>query len=174
MGAFGSSESNGWTRGMDAFYTQEVTDIKFWLSVNIGLQVAVALIGFWSVFRTFSEEMYRNRQNRGMQMARVPKGAATCRSGFPWRLDRRDRLLHRGERIPAHIATLDRARATLLLRLGLLIFYGLIWSPINSYISARMVGITGTGVAVPYLKEVAIMKSGYPYVDVWYAPIPLN
>lgn len=56
----------------------------------------------------------------------------------------------------------------------LLIFYGLIWSPINSYVSARMTGLTGNGVSVPYLKEVSIMRSGYPYVDVWYAPIPLN
>ena len=56
----------------------------------------------------------------------------------------------------------------------LLVFYGLFWSPINSYVSARMVGITGSGVSFPFLKEVSIMKSGYPYVDIWYMPIPLN
>jgi hypothetical protein len=56
----------------------------------------------------------------------------------------------------------------------LLVFYGLIWSPINSYVSARMIGLTGTGVTFPYLKEVSIMKSGYQYVDIWYAPIQLN
>jgi hypothetical protein len=58
--------------------------------------------------------------------------------------------------------------------LWIIVFYGLIWSPINSYISARMIGLTGGGVSFPFLKEVSIMKSGYPYVDVWYAPIPLN
>lgn len=56
----------------------------------------------------------------------------------------------------------------------ILVFYGLIWSPINSYVSARMIGLTGTGVTFPYLKEVSIMKSGYSYVDIWYAPVPLN
>jgi hypothetical protein len=58
--------------------------------------------------------------------------------------------------------------------LWLVAFYGLIWSPINSYVSARMVGITGSGVTFPYLKEVSIIKSGYPYVDIWYAPLPMN
>ena len=40
--------------GMDAIYTKQATDIKFWMSVGIGLQVAVALIGFYSVFKSFA------------------------------------------------------------------------------------------------------------------------
>ena len=63
---------------------------------------------------------------------------------------------------------------TTIFPLWILVFYGLIWSPINSYVSARMIGLTGSGVSFPYLKEVSIMKSGYQYVDIWYAPIPLN
>ena len=54
LGLFGSSESSGWTRGMDAFYTKQATDIKFWMSVGVGLQIAVAIIGFYSVFQAFS------------------------------------------------------------------------------------------------------------------------
>jgi len=171
MGLFGSSESSGWTRGMDAFYTKQATDIKFWMSVGVGLQVAVALIGFYSVFQAIAK-MRANAKNRGMQ-ATIPKG----RGDLPmW--------------IPAVIwfgvTCLYIALTSYLLRsdsrpgevhnfsIGILVFYGLIWSPINSYVSARMVGITGTGVTFPWLKEVSIMKSGYPYVDIWYAPIPLN
>jgi hypothetical protein len=53
------------------------------------------------------------------------------------------------------------------------LIFGLVWSPLNSYISARMMGITGRGVSFPYLKEASVVASGYPNVDVWYAPIPL-
>ena len=36
--------------------------------------------------------------------------------------------------------------------IGILIFFGLVWTPLNSYISARMF-ITGRGVAFPYLRR---------------------
>jgi hypothetical protein len=55
----------------------------------------------------------------------------------------------------------------------LLIVFGFLWSPLNSYISARMIGLTGRGVSFPYLKEASVVASGYRQVDVWYAPIPL-
>lgn len=171
LGMFGNSESNGWTRGMDAIYTQQVTDIKFWLSVNIGLQTAVALIGLFSVVRAFTSAR-REQRDRGMGLS-VPKGRGDLPLWIPFT-------------VWISVTVFYIALTTILLGLQskpgenhslpiwLLIFYGLIWSPINSYISARMTGLTGTGVSVPYLKEVSIMRSGYQFADVWYAPIPLN
>ena len=44
----------------------------------------------------------------------------------------------------------------------LLIFYGLIWSPINSYISARMLGLTGTGVTFPFGTYLLRVAHGVP------------
>jgi hypothetical protein len=172
-GAFGSSETSGWTRGMDAIYTKQATDIKFWMSVGIGLQVAVALIGFYSVFQSIAT-LRRQSRDRGM-MLRVPKGRGDIALGIPiavwlsvtvfyiWfvkMLLDYDGRMHPGENHS--------------FPLWILIFYGLIWSPINSYVSARMIGLTGSGVSFPYLKEVSIMKSGYQYADIWYAPVPLN
>jgi hypothetical protein len=57
--------------------------------------------------------------------------------------------------------------------LWILLFFGFFWSPLNSYISARMIGLTGRGVGFPYIREASIVASGYQRVDVWYAPIPL-
>lgn len=48
-GFFGNSVSSGWTPGMDAVITKQTTDIKFWLSIGIGLQLSVAIIGIWQV-----------------------------------------------------------------------------------------------------------------------------
>jgi hypothetical protein len=171
LGAFGSSETNGWSRGMDAFFTQEVTDIKFWLSVNIGLQTAVALIGMVSVVKAFTEIRRANRE-KGMGFG-VPKGRGDLPLWIPF-------VVWTGVTIfylclsEFLLTRQSKPGESHFFSIGLLVFYGLIWSPINSYISARMTGLTGTQVSVPYLKEVSIMKSGYPYVDVWYAPIPLN
>jgi len=57
--------------------------------------------------------------------------------------------------------------------LWIFIFFGLVWTPINSYISARMIALTGQGVSFPYLREATILKTGYDRVDIWYAPMPL-
>jgi len=171
MGLFGSSESSGWTRGMDAFYTKQATDIKFWMSVGVGLQVSVAIIGFYSVYQAFSR-LRSQARNRGLNMT-IPKGRGDLPMWIPvltWFIVTSAYIcltvfLLRSDSRPGEVHNFS---------IVLLVFYGLIWSPINSYVSARMVGITGTGVTFPWLKEVSIMKSGYPYVDIWYAPIPLN
>lgn len=171
-GMFGDAASNGWQRGMDSFYTKEITDMKFWLSVSIGLQIGVALIGFAMVVKAFNT-MRRESQGRGMEL-RAPRGRGDLPIWIPaaiWLVVTLlymvvcESLLHLDSRPGENHAIFP---------IWLLAFYGLVWSPINSYVSARMVGLTGSGVSFPYLKEVSIVKSGYPYVDIWYAPIPLN
>lgn len=172
-GAFGTSESSGWTPGMDAFYTKQATDIKFWMSIGIGLQLAVAAIGFYSVFKAF-REMRRQRINRGLQI-KLPKGRGDINIWIPLALWFTVTLFYIFlTKYLLSFGPSGKVGDTHTFPFWLLIFYGLIWSPINSYVSARMMGITGTGVTFPYLKEVSIMKSGYPYADIWYAPIPLN
>lgn len=57
------------------------------------------------------------------------------------------------------------------------LFYGFVWTPLNSYITARMVGLAGQGFGLPYFKEgsfvMATKHFDYKGVDVWFAPIPL-
>jgi hypothetical protein len=172
MGMFGTSENSGWTPGMDAVYTKQATDLKFWLSIGIGLQIAVAMIGFYSVFRSIST-LRQQARNRGMK-ATIPRGRGDIRLGIPlaiWLCVTVFYIL-----LSKYLLSLGPSgkNPEMAFPLWLMAFYGLIWSPINSYISARMIGITGSGVSFPFLKEVSIMKSGYPYADIWYAPIPLN
>ncbi|MEI6501419.1 MAG: OPT/YSL family transporter, partial [Armatimonadota bacterium] len=52
------------------------------------------------------------------------------------------------------------------------LFFGYIWTPFESYINARMVGLTGQAVAVPMLRQATFIFSGYKGVDIWFAPIP--
>ncbi len=172
-GAFGSSATNGWARGMDAIFTKQATDIKFWISVGIGLQVAVALIGFWSVGRAFKSLRDQTR-NRGMKM-QIPKGRGDLPLWIPVVVWLGVTVFYIGlVRFLLHVETVRTGQNHMIFPTWLLVFYGLVWSPINSYVSARMVGLTGSGVTFPFLKEVSIMKSGYPYADIWYMPIPLS
>jgi hypothetical protein len=58
--------------------------------------------------------------------------------------------------------------------LAIIMFYGLVWTPLNSYISARMVALTGTPVTFPFLNQAVVLRSGYTRPDIWFAPLPLN
>jgi len=56
----------------------------------------------------------------------------------------------------------------------IVVLFGFVWTPIHSYISARMIGLTGTGLATPFLRETVFITSGYKKTDIWFAPIPLH
>ena len=53
--------------------------------------------------------------------------------------------------------------------------FGFLWSPVFSYIGARMIGITGSpyGSSFPFVREASFLLSGYKGLDVWFAPIPI-
>src|SRR5581483_7929158 len=170
-GFFGSSDATGWSRGMDAIYTKQATDIKFWMSVGIGLQLAIALIGFYSVFKAFANLRHETR-NRGLQL-KVPRGRGDLPLWIPLSIWVAITLFYMF--LVQYLLHLDsKPGEPHIFPWWLLVFYGLIWSPINSYVSARMVGLTGSGVSFPWLREISIMKSGYSYVVIWYAPILLG
>jgi hypothetical protein len=135
--------------------------MDFWLSVGIGVNIAIAFIGIALVFRAFKDAR-RVRTESSFSLAPPPG---------------------RGD-IPLYLAVASWLFSTAILIIAcrvlvpqfpmwLLLFFGFFWSPFNSYISARMIGITGRGVSFPYLKEASIVASGYNRVDAWYAPIPL-
>jgi len=147
--------------GMDALATKLAVDLDFWISFGIGVNISVAIIGIALVLKLLRDAQ-RHRTERKYSLA-PPKG--------------------RGD-VPIYLALLVWFAATVTLLvishelvpdfpIWLLVFFGLIWSPFNSYISARMMGITGRGVSFPYLKEASVAASGYHRVDIWYAPIPM-
>ncbi len=58
--------------------------------------------------------------------------------------------------------------------LWIVIIFGFVWTPIKSYVSARMFGFTGRGIDVPFLKETVFISSGYKKIDIWFSPIPMQ
>ena len=148
-----------WRRGMGSIPTSMANSIDFWMSIGIGIAVAIAILGLSTVFKVLFKK--REKGRRGT-FAPVPG---------------------RGD-IPITIAIGLFIASTTgyiiichklvpLFPIWLFIFYGFVWTPLNSYISARMVGLTGQGVGFPYLREATFILSGYKGVAIWWAPIPL-
>ncbi len=151
-----------WVSGTDMLQSQVVNSIDFWLSFGIGTSLVVAVIGIFSVARSLLK-------------ARVQKGQGVTSSLTP--------PVGRGD-IPIWISLAIFAVGTAAyilmchnlvpgFPLWILIFFGFVWTPIFSYINARMAGLAGTNVTIPYVREASFMLAGYRNVDIWFAPIPL-
>jgi hypothetical protein len=56
--------------------------------------------------------------------------------------------------------------------------YGFIYTPLVSYITARMEGIAGQFVSLPLVREASFIAGarffGYQGIEIWYAPIPIH
>ncbi len=161
-----------WTPGNGLLVNQMILSFDFWMSVTIGLAAAVGVIGIRHAVRTL---IARTRERRN---GTPPDGHATSEEG-PARGPSRER----GD-FPLWVgfalfigATTGFAIVSHILVPGfpfwIFLVFGFVWTPIHSYISARLIGLTGQGLATPFLKETVFITSGYKGVDIWFAPIPL-
>ena len=155
-----------WHPGMATIPTRITNNFDMWLSIGVGIQVAIALIGLTIVIKgAFEATRNRDRGDRGAWNT-VPAGrgdtAGTVKIAIGiWFLATAAYIAFTHYLLPGF-------------SLLLLVVYGFVWTPINSFVAARMFGLTSQGISFPYLKELTIIKSGYQKVDVWYAPMPLH
>jgi hypothetical protein len=155
-----------WHPGMETIPTTINNRFDLWISIGIGIQIAIALIGIYMIVKgSFEAARGLNKENRGA-WNEVPKNRGDNPGTFKlavglWLLATLAYIVFTKWLLPAF-------------PWWLLITYGLIWTPINSFVAARMYGLTSQDVNFPFLKELTIMKSGYTSVDVWFAPMPLH
>jgi len=149
-----------WHKGMGLMATKFTVDFDLWMSVGIGTALAVAAIGIVKVAQTLWQQRHQYRAGR----LAPPEG----RGDFPMWLAIGMFLFSSASLV--FICHLLVPRFSM----GFLIFFAFFWTPINSYISARMIGLAGAPVSFPYLREGSFILSGYDKVDIWFAPIPVN
>jgi hypothetical protein len=54
------------------------------------------------------------------------------------------------------------------------LFFVLLYSPFIAYVNARLLGVSGQTVDIPFVRESAIVASGARGVDIWLAPVPID
>jgi hypothetical protein len=55
-----------------------------------------------------------------------------------------------------------------------LLFFGFLYTPIISYVTARLNGLAGQVVDIPFIRELAFILSGYKGLAVWFIPVPMT
>jgi hypothetical protein len=161
-----------WQPGMDTVNTAFANNIDFWLSFGIGTGLGVAAVSTWSTIA--------NLRKRARDIRRDPAPHASTKSVWePPRPDRGDYPLRFA--VGIYFVT---ALAVVGVCLWLLpttpgtavffVFFAFLYSPFVAYVNARLLGMSGQTVDIPYVREGAILLSGAKGVEIWIAPVPID
>jgi hypothetical protein len=156
-----------WHPGMLTVDTIFANNFDFYLSFGIGLGLAIALIGIWHVLRSFSKTS-ATRRGRLQDLFRPPKG----RGDFNFWISIGIYVFSTTSYILLCVWLVPNFPVIFFLA------YGFIYTPIVSYITARMEGIAGQFVSLPLVREASFIAGakyfGYQGIEIWYAPIPIH
>jgi hypothetical protein len=156
-----------WHQGMGTVETVFANNFDFYMSFGIGLGLSIGLIGVWQVIKSFKGSANKARGSL-KDLLNPPPG----RGDFDFRIA-----------IAIYIfSTLAYVvLCTILVPTFPWIFfliYGFVYTPVISYITARMEGIAGQFVSLPLVREASFIAGakyfGYQGIEIWYAPIPIH
>ena len=165
-----------WKPELNALDTAFSNHVDLYLSFGIGLALAVAIIGFYhvgaSLIRRSARSLsltspLRNIKVKMGSLLRPPPG----RGDIPFWAGIAIYLFSTTAYIVlCHFMVPE-------FPLWILIAYGFVYTPLISYVAARMEGIAGQWVDIPMVREATFIAShsaGYNGVGIWFAPIPIN
>ena len=158
---------NRWHQGMLTVDTIFANNFDFYMSFSIGLGLSIALIGIWHVLRSFSK---KNAGQRGSlkDLFSPPPG----RGDFNFWISIGIYVFSTLSYIALCVWLVPSFPVVFFLA------YGFIYTPIVSYITARMEGIAGQFVSLPLVREASFIAGakyfGYQGIEIWYAPIPIH
>ena len=156
-----------WHPGMLTVDTIFANNFDFYLSFGIGLGLAIGLIGVWHVLRSFSKASAAQRGTLH-DLFRPPAG----RGDFNFWISIGIYVFSTTSYVLLCVWLVPSFPVMFFLA------YGFIYTPIVSYITARMEGIAGQFVSLPLVREASFIAGakyfGYHGLEIWYAPIPIH
>ena len=154
-----------WNEGDTTVVTLFANNVDFYFSFQIGISLAIAVFGIWIAFRT----MRKGRANASSRRrAEEVRAHAAARGHIP------DALV---------LATYAFACTAYILMCGwlidwhrgvmvVLLFFAFLYTPLISYVTARLEGLAGQVIEIPFITEISFILSGYTGAKIWFLPIP--
>ena len=155
-----------WRQGMGTVDTVFANNFDFYMSFGIGLGLAIGAIGIWQVAKS---------------LRRGGVGGSAYKALFSTNKVRGD--INFWVSIAIYVfSTLSYVGLCLILvpqfPWMFFVLYGFVYTPLISYITARMEGIAGQFVSLPLVREASFIAGakffGYQGIEIWYAPIPIH
>jgi hypothetical protein len=156
-----------WHQGMGTVETVFANNFDFYMSFGIGLGLSIGLVGLWQVLKSFKKN---GDPNRGTlkDLFHPPPGRGDFNFWISIGIYVFSTLAYVG------LCVLLVPNFPWIFFLG----YGFIYTPVVSYITARMEGIAGQFVSLPLVREASFIAGarffGYQGIEIWYAPIPIH
>jgi len=159
---------HSWSPGDGTVSTMYFNNVDFYFSFGIGMALAIALAGFAQVMRSLRAAGKKAGGERAATVARtraLPENRGDIRT---WIV----------------LATYVFITVTYILVSGwlidwhrgimlILVFLGFVYTPLISYVTARLEGLVGQVVEIPFIREATLILSGYRGVACWFLPIPI-
>jgi hypothetical protein len=161
-----------WKPGMQTVEILFNNSVDFYLSFGLGLALAVALIGAYQCFSSLKQAKERGfdaavatatpvkvvKTGRGDIRTWLVIVTYLCSSTFyiclcGWLLD----WDFRGSYL-----------------LPILLFFAFVYTPVVSYVTARLEGLVGGAFDLPFIREAAFIFSQFKGIEIWLLPIPLR
>jgi hypothetical protein len=155
-----------WHRGMGTVDTIFANNFDFYMSFGIGLGLAIALVGIWQVLRSFGQAESHRRNFKAL--FEPPKG----RGDFNFWISVAIYLFSTSAYVLLCVWLVPTFPWVFFL------IYGFVYTPLVSYVTARMEGIAGQFISLPLVREASFIAGaryfGYQGIEIWYAPIPIH
>lgn len=151
-----------WHPGANGIWTRMASRLDLWMSVEIGLKLAVGVIGIFMAGRVIIQQFRR----RGSQRASYapPPG----RGDFSWKLAIGLFIL-----CQAYHVVIGHVLVPYF-PIWILAGFAFVYTPVVSYVSARLYGMSGRGIELPYVREAFLVKSGFKTLDIWFMPTSMS
>jgi len=168
-----------WKPGMGFQDTMYSNDVNFYMAFTIGITLSIAVMSLGLALKYIFVSSSKDPKVRELKMG--DDWLTRLKSG--WRtfvtnnLDRGDFSIYIGILIYCSTTTSWILLGTFLIPgypWPVFVLYALIYTPIISYATAKLEGICGRAVNIPYVRELTIILSGHQGVDIWFAPIPIQ
>ncbi|MCH8473809.1 MAG: OPT/YSL family transporter [Opitutales bacterium] len=164
-----------WTPGKSAIQTNVSNALDLYLSMGIGIAFAILCVGLYGMGKSWMK--YRNNKDQD-------------EDGFDikafWRQDkpRGDVKTWLAIGVYSGVSLIYVIFCNYLVNGNLppdvepfpiywLVLFAYVWTPMNTYINARMSGIAGQHAGIPFVTEGAIFASQHRGVAIWFAPLPI-
>ncbi len=154
-----------WSLNQSTVRTLFSNNVDFYFSTTIGLSLAVAVIGLWSLAKSLLAATRRNPDAPADPVAeKKPEGRGDIPNYLiiiSYLFSTSSYILLSGYLIGWHPGVML-----------VLFFFAYLYTPMISYVTARLEGTAGQMIEIPFIREMAFILSGYKGVAVWFLPIP--
>ena len=151
-----------WNPGDTTVTTLFANNVDFYFSFQIGVSLAVAAFGIWTSVRT----MKRARASRAV--ATGGSGRAEGRGHIPDWIVLATYIVSCALYIGVCGWLVDWHKGVM----AVLFFFAFLYTPLISYVTARLEGLAGQVIEIPFITEMAFILSGFQGAKVWFLPIP--